>query len=107
MSKRRKEPVVHTIDEAIKFEIKSEMAPPFLKRYGEKNDDLWAPGGRPSSKNLVRAEAERRLAAGVASKGLADQLSRWLDAHHLEAPSMEPRTVQRHIRDIIQKFRRR
>jgi hypothetical protein len=59
-------------------------------------------GGRPTSRELVRAEAKCRLTAGSrpALKVLAGELSAWLVEVHPQAPPMAPSTVEDNIRDL-------
>jgi hypothetical protein len=51
----------------------------------------FSTGGRPTSRDLVRAEARRRLAAGTVPallKEFGNELSIWLAENHPDAPSM-------------------
>src|SRR6266436_7879567 len=59
--------------------------------------------GRPTSRDLVRQEAERCLKACrevPLLKKLATDISRWLAVKHPTLPGMEPRTVEGLIRDL-------
>jgi hypothetical protein len=60
-------------------------------------------GGRPSSRDLVRAEAQRRLDSGevpATIKEFGNALSTWLAATHSDAPSMVAPVVERCVRDL-------
>jgi hypothetical protein len=64
---------------------------------------LTGEAGRPNSKALVRAEAQRRLSAGDYPKTLkefSNRLSRWLARHHSEEPQMSSEVVERTISDL-------
>jgi len=59
--------------------------------------------GRPSSRDLVRQEAERRVATRTAPrllKTFGSELSVWLRETYPGLPQMEPRTVENVVRDI-------
>jgi len=107
MSKHRGKNI--TIDEGIKMEVKTKM--PLLTeqwRPMKVADDRWERRGRPSSRDLVYAEAERRLAAGAVPttrRRFAEQLSRWLKEQHPKEPQMKPRIVERNIKDIWERSR--
>ena len=61
------------------------------------------PAGRPSSYNLIRTEAQRRLASGTALltlKEFGNELSIWLQESHPDAPSMSGERVERCVRDL-------
>jgi hypothetical protein len=61
------------------------------------------PAGRPSSWDLVSAEATRRLTTNDVPKLLktfGDQLSTWLSDTHRDATPMQGRTIQNRIRDL-------
>jgi hypothetical protein len=86
-------------------DILGEPSPPAL-------DQLWVVRrsrvdgiklGRPSSRDLVRAEAKCRLDAGdvpASLKEFGNVLSRWLADNHPDAPPMVGRVVERNIRDL-------
>jgi len=77
-------------------------------KFIEKNDDIGGGRtGKPSSKQLVRDEAERLLKHGYAGskKALASDLSAWLARHHQDEPQMKPAVVERNITDIWQMYR--
>jgi hypothetical protein len=63
--------------------------------------------GRPSSKELVRTEAKRRLDANEnipeTQKEFVNQLAKWLNTEHPKAPAMKPHTVENNIRDLWSK----
>jgi hypothetical protein len=61
--------------------------------------------GRPSSRPLLLAEAQRQLSAGTLSpdlllKSFAHDLSAWLAREHPDAPPASPRVVERCIRKL-------
>jgi hypothetical protein len=62
------------------------------------------PSGRPSSRDLVRAEAQRRLDSGLVPstlKEFGNKLSEWLRDNHPDAPPMAGPTVEDNIRDLF------
>jgi hypothetical protein len=64
--------------------------------------------GRPSSKDLIRTEAERRLVNSSAPdrlKKLATDLADWLHDAHPEAPQVRPKTIENNIRDLWREYR--
>jgi hypothetical protein len=61
------------------------------------------PAGRPSSRDLIRTEAQRRLASGTVPltlKEFGNELSVWLRENHPNAAPMAPPTVEDNIRDL-------
>jgi hypothetical protein len=61
--------------------------------------------GRPSSRDLVRAEAQRRLNAGevpttLSLKEFGTALSQWLATTHSGAPSMSGERVEKCVRGL-------
>jgi hypothetical protein len=88
----------------------AEPTPPSLDRL----TDFWrvwrplADGikcGRPTSRDLVRPEAQRRLAAGevpeeLLLKEFGTALSNWLAENHPNAPSMSAERLEKCVRDL-------
>ena len=95
-----RQPVVHEV--TAKLEGSSD-----LRAGARVRRQVWQwvpekPPGRPSSRDLIRAEAKRQLTAGSrpALKVLAGELSAWLVEAHPQAPAMAPSTVEDNIRDL-------
>ncbi|WP_420566398.1 hypothetical protein [Thalassobaculum sp.] len=64
-------------------------------------------GGRPSSKDLILEEFDRRKSAGTVQPTLsaeANDLSIWLANHHPDAPGALPKTIEGHIRSIFNAY---
>jgi hypothetical protein len=61
--------------------------------------------GRPSSRDLVRAEAQRQLDSAEpvppTLKEFGNKLSKWLRDNHPDAPPMAGPTVEDNIRDLF------
>ena len=84
--------------------IFAEPAPPSLDRLIDSRF-VWRgiKRGRPSSRDLVRLEAQPRLEVGTVPptlKQFGNELSVWLAEHHSDAPPMVGRVVERNIRDL-------
>jgi len=81
--------------------ILAEPPPPSLDRLT--NSRFAWRGGRPSSRDLVRLEAQRRLDVDTVPatlKQFGNELSMWLAANHPGAPRMVGRVVERNIRAL-------
>jgi hypothetical protein len=95
-------PMVRTYAEA-RFEGAGELKPPRVQIF-EHHERLHDAPGRPSSRDLVRQEAERRVADGTVSglllKTFGSDLSDWLRDNHPDLPQMKPRVVENVVRDI-------
>jgi hypothetical protein len=66
-------------------------------------------GGRPSSGDLIREEAEHQLREGPLPKSFkefANVLSKWLATNHPQAPSMSPGRVEKVLTDLRQQFKK-
>jgi hypothetical protein len=64
--------------------------------------------GRPTSRQLIEGEFDRRVAAGDVLSTLAAEakhLESWLQLEHPDAPSMTARTIENTIRDKYQRHR--
>jgi hypothetical protein len=64
--------------------------------------------GRPSSADLVKQEAERRVADGTVPqllKTFGSELSEWLHGKHPDLPQMAPQSVENVVRTIWQRGR--
>jgi hypothetical protein len=78
------------------------MKPPRAQIF-EHRERLHDAPGRPSSRSLVKQEAERRVAAGLAPKLLktfGSELSTWLRETYPDLPQITPRAVENVVRHI-------
>lgn len=74
--------------------------------------DLYRSGlpGRPTVKQLIIAEFDRRMSSGQALGSLpaeARELSDWAFTNHPQAPAPSPRTIENQIRERHRRFFRR
>jgi hypothetical protein len=91
---------------AVRLEGTGGMKPPGVQRVEHRVRHHDGPG-RPSSKALVRQEAERRVAASTASpllKTFSSDLSDWLRETYPGLSQMTPRGVENVVRDIWQRW---
>ena len=88
-----------------RFEGTGGLKPPGVQIF-EHRERLHDAPGRPSSRELVRDEAKRRVAAGIAAKPLnafGHDLSAWLRENHPGLPQMKGRSIENVVRDIWQR----
>jgi hypothetical protein len=70
---------------------------------GERKTFRTGVAGRPTSKHLVRTEAQRRLDTGDYPESLAafsEQLAAWLEVAEPEAAPMTAKTIQNNLREL-------
>ena len=78
---------------AVTTRVADEPASPEIDRTGV--------AGRPTSRQFVEREHERRMVSGEAHgsvAGEAEHLARWLKQHHPDAPPMTAKTIENTIR---------
>ena len=97
---RQRLPQVHG---AALFVGTGELKPPGVRIFEKPRERLHDAPGRPSSSDLIKREAERRVKAGTASrllKTFASELSAWLRDNHPDLPQITSRAVENVVRNI-------
>jgi hypothetical protein len=92
-----------TWEVSTKLEIKSNLDANARRRRLVWQLEPDKPAGRPSSYNLIRTEAQRRLTSGMVPltlKEFGNELSIWLQESHPDVPTMSGERVERCVRDL-------